>query len=301
MPTHMKDWTKKAFFIPIGLYNKIIRRGIKMSINFDLSGKVAVITGGAGILCGEMSRQLGSLGVKVAVLDLDGDKAKKVADDIVAAGGDAIGVKVDVLSKESLEAARDTILKKYGRLDILINGAGGNKKEATADENMSFFDIPVDALRWVFDLNFIGTVLTTQVFGKVMAEQKEGNIINMSSMASYRPLTKVIGYSAAKAAINNFTQWMAIYLNQNYSKDIRVNAIAPGFLLTQQNYYLLVDKETGGDTKRGNDIKNHTPMGRYGEPEELVGAIIWLCSDAASFVNGAVIPIDGGFAAFSGV
>ena len=193
------------------------------------------------------------------------------------------------------------MLKEFGRIDILINGAGGNKKEATTSDDMSFFDIPLDALQWVFNLNFMGTVLTTQVFGEVMAEQGSGNIINISSMSALTPLTRIVGYSAAKAAINNFTQWIAVYMNQNYSTNIRVNAIAPGFLLTQQNYYLLVDEKTGQDTERGKAIKKNTPMGRYGKPEELIGAVIWLASDASSFVNGVVVPIDGGFSAFSGV
>ncbi len=272
-----------------------------MDINFDLTDKVAVITGGAGILCSEMSRQLGARGVKVAVLDIDGDGAKEVAKEIVDAGGDAIGLKVDVLDKNSLIESKEKVMDKYGRVDILINGAGGNRADATTGDDMSFFDLPIDALQWVFNLNFMGAVLTTQVFGKIMAEQGEGNIINISSMAAIRPLTRVIGYGAAKASIDNFTKWMAIYLNQNHSKNIRVNAIAPGFLLTQQNYYLLVDEDTGGDTARGKSIKDHTPMGRYGKPQELIGAIIWLVSDAASFVNGTVIPIDGGFSAFAGV
>ncbi|HHW70350.1 MAG TPA: SDR family oxidoreductase [Clostridiales bacterium] len=272
-----------------------------MDINFDLTDKVAVITGGAGILCSEMSRQLGARGVKVAVLDIDEDGAKKVAKEIVDAGGDAIGLKVDVLDKDSLIESKEVVMDKYGRVDILINGAGGNRADATTGDDMSFFDIPIEALQWVFNLNFMGTILTTQVFGKVIAEQGEGNIINISSMAAIRPLTRVVGYGAAKAAIDNFTKWMAVYLNQNYSKNIRVNAIAPGFLLTQQNYYLLVDEDTGGDTPRGKAIKAHTPMGRYGKPEELIGAIIWLVSDAASFVNGTIIPIDGGFSAYAGV
>lgn len=166
---------------------------------------------------------------------------------------------------------------------------------------MSFFDIPADALQWVFHLNFIGTVLTTQVFGKLLAEQKSGCIINISSMAAILPLTRTIAYSSAKAAVSNFTQWIAVHFNQNYSTNIRVNAIAPGFLLTEQNRYLLVDEKTGEDTERGKLIIRNTPMGRYGKPDELVGAILWLASDSASFVNGIVIPIDGGFSAFSGV
>lgn len=272
-----------------------------MSVNFDLTGKVAVITGGAGILCSEMSKQLGARGVKVAVLDIKEDEAREVAQEIVDNGGDAIGVGVDVLNKDSLIESRKVVMDKYGKVDILINGAGGNRPDATTGEDMSFFDLPIDALEWVFNLNFMGTVLTTQVFGQVLVDQGKGNIINISSMAAIRPLTRVIGYGAAKASIDNFTKWMAVDLNQNYSTDIRVNAIAPGFLLTQQNHFLLVDKETGGDTPRGKSIKDHTPMGRYGKPEDLIGAILWLVSDAASFVNGTVIPIDGGFSAFSGV
>lgn len=272
-----------------------------MDALFDVKGKVAVITGAAGILCSEMARALGQRGVKVAVLDLDGERAQKVADEINNSGGTALAVQVDVLNKNTVEKARDKVLNEFGKVDILINGAGGNKKDATTSDVMKFFDIPQEAIQWVFNLNFIGTVLPTQVFGKVMADQGEGVIINISSMASYRPLTKVISYSAAKAAINNFTQWLAVHLNQNYSKNIRVNALAPGFFLTQQNYYLLVDEKTGEPTARGRQIIEHTPMGRYGTPDELIGTLIWLISDGAKFVNGAVIPVDGGFAAYSGV
>lgn len=268
---------------------------------FDVSGKVAAITGGAGILCSEMARALAKAGVKVAILDLNEEKAKVVADEICAAGGVAMAVRTDVLDKSSLEQAKDVVLKEFGKVDVLINGAGGNKKDATTSDDLSFFDMPAEAMQWVFNLNFIGTVLTTQVFGKVMTENGEGSIINISSMASMRPLTKIISYAAAKAAINNFTQWLAVHLNQNYSKNIRVNAIAPGFFLTEQNYFLLVDEETGKRTPRGDLIIQHTPMGRYGTPDELIGTVIWLISDGAKFVNGIVVPIDGGFAAFSGV
>jgi NAD(P)-dependent dehydrogenase (short-subunit alcohol dehydrogenase family) len=268
---------------------------------FNVSGKVAAITGGAGILCSEMARALAKEGVKVAILDLNEEKAKAVADEIRAAGGTAIAVKVDVLNKSSLEQAKDVVLKEFGKVDVLINGAGGNKKDATTSDDLSFFDMPAEAMQWVFNLNFIGTVLTTQVFGKVMVENGEGSIINISSMASMRPLTKIISYAAAKAAINNFTEWLAVHLNQNYSENIRVNAIAPGFFLTEQNYFLLVDEETGKRTPRGDLIIQHTPMGRYGTPDELIGTVIWLISDGAKFVNGIVVPIDGGFAAFSGV
>lgn len=268
---------------------------------FDVSGKVAAITGGAGILCSEMARALAKAGVKVAILDLNEEKAKVVADEICAAGGVAMAVRTDVLDKSSLEQAKDVVLKEFGKVDVLINGAGGNKKDATTSDDLSFFDMPAEAMQWVFNLNFIGTVLTTQVFGKVMTENGEGSIINISSMASMRPLTKIISYAAAKAAINNFTQWLAVHLNQNYSKNIRVNAIAPGFFLTEQNYFLLVDEETGKRTPRGDLIIQHTPMGRYGTPDELIGTVIWLISDGAKFINGIVVPIDGGFAAFSGV
>lgn len=185
-------------------------------------------------------------------------------------------------------------------MDILINGAGGNKKEATTSAELSFFEMDVDAIRWVFDLNMVGAVLTTQVFGKLLAEQGKGNVINIASMASVLPLTNTMAYSGAKAAVVNFTQWMAVHFNQNYSTEIRVNAIAPGFLLTQQNRFLM-QMEDGSPTERGKRVLDKTPMARYGEPEELAGPVMWLCSEAASFVNGAVIPIDGGFSAYWGV
>lgn len=268
---------------------------------FDITGKVSVVTGGGGILCSEMARALGKRGSKVAILDLNENQAKAIADEITSEGGTATPVKTDVLDKKSLENARDIVLETFGRVDILINGAGGNKKEATTSDTFEFFDIPPDAIQWVFNLNLLGTVLTTQVFGEVMAKQGEGVVINMSSMASLRPLTRVIGYTTAKAAINNFTQWMAVHFNLNYSKNIRVNAIAPGFFLTNQNRFLLLDEATGERTKRGQQIIDHTPMDRYGSPEDLIGTLIWLVSDASAFVNGIVVPVDGGFAAYSGV
>jgi len=268
---------------------------------FGLSGKVAAITGGGGVLCGAMSRALGRLGVKVAVLDLLEEAAQKVADDIVNEGGEAIAVQCDVLDKASLEAARDATLARFGRVDILINGAGGNKKEATTSPELSFFDLPPEAIRWVFDLNFLGTLLGSQVFGKVMAEQGEGCILNISSMNAFRPLTRIPAYSAAKAAVSNFTQWLAVHMAQEYSPNIRVNAIAPGFFLTAQNRFLLIDEASGELTPRGRTIIDHTPMGRFGDPEELIGTVIWLLSDSARFVHGVVVPVDGGFNAFSGV
>jgi len=272
-----------------------------MSDPFDISGKAAVVTGGGGVLCSEMARALAGRGAKVAVLDINEAQAKAAADTIRARGGVAVGLAANVLDRPSLERARDAVVREFGAVDILINGAGGNKADATVSDYMSFFDMPAEAIQWVFNLNILGTILPTQVFGKVMAERGEGIIINISSMNSFRPLTKIVAYSAAKAAVNNFTQWMAVHFNQDYSKNIRVNAIAPGFLLTSQNRFLLVDEETGEPTARGNQIIGHTPMGRYGEPEDLIGTLLWLVSDAAKFVNGVVVPIDGAFSAYSGV
>ena len=268
---------------------------------FDLSGKVAVVTGGGGVLAGAMSRALGRVGVKVAVLDLILEAAQKVVDEVVAAGGEAVAVKCDVLDKVSLEAACRTVLERFGRVDILINGAGGNKKQATTGSDLSFFDLPSDAVQWVFNLNFIGTLLPSQVFGRILAKRGEGVILNISSMNAFRPLTKVPAYSAAKAAVSNFTQWLAVHMSQEYSNKIRVNAIAPGFFLTEQNRFLLTDEANGELTPRGKTIIDHTPMGRFGNPEDLISTILWLLSPGAAFVHGVVIPVDGGFSAFSGV
>ncbi|HSR34315.1 MAG TPA: SDR family oxidoreductase [Anaerolineae bacterium] len=268
---------------------------------FNLENKVAAVTGGGGVLCGTMSRVLGRLGVKVAVLDLFPEAAQKVADDITAAGGEAIAVQCDVLNKDSVEAAAQRVVATYGRVDILINGAGGNKKEATTSPDLAFFDLPADAVQWVFNLNFIGTLLPSQVFGRLMAEQGQGSILNMSSMSALQPLTRVPAYSAAKAAVSNFTQWLAVHVAQEYSPTIRVNALAPGFFLTEQNRFLLTDEATGDLTPRGKTIITNTPMDRFGTPEELIGTTIWLLSSAAEFVTGITVPIDGGFSAFSGV
>lgn len=268
---------------------------------FDISGKVVVITGGGGILCGNIARALAKRGAKIAVLDVKKEVADLVADEINRGDGEAISVVANVLEKESLEKAKDEVLNKFKRVDVLVNGAGGNKKEATTSEKLSFFDIPIDALQSVFALNFMGTFLACQVFGKVFAEQKEGVILNISSMNSFRPLTKVVGYSAAKSAVNNFTQWLAVHMAKEHSPRIRVNAIAPGFFLTEQNKFLLVDEKTGKQTLRGKQIIEHTPMSRYGKPEDLVGTVIWLISPASEFVTGTIIPIDGGFSAYSGV
>jgi len=268
---------------------------------FSLEDKVAVVTGGGGVLCGAMSRALGRVGVKVAVLDLFEEAAQRVAGDIVAAGGEAIAVRCDVLDKASLEAARDAVLARFGRVDILINGAGGNKKQATTSSDLSFFDLPTEAVQWVFNLNFIGTLLPSQVFGKLMADQGEGCVLNISSMNAFRPLTRIPAYSAAKAAVSNFTQWLAVHISQEYSTDIRVNAIAPGFFLTEQNRFLLTDEGTGELTPRGRTIVDHTPMACFGHPDDLIGTVLWLLSPGAAFVHGVVVPVDGGFSAFSGV
>ena len=268
---------------------------------FDLSGQVAAVTGGGGVLCGALSRALGKAGVKVAVLDLFEEAAEEVAKDIRDQGGQAIAVKCDVLNKPSIEAAKDVVLEAFGKVDILINGAGGNKREATTSPEMSFFDLPADAVQWVFNLNFIGSLLPSQVFGKLIAEQGTGSIINISSMNAFRPLTKIPAYSGAKAAVSNFTQWLAVHMSQNYSTKVRVNALAPGFFLTAQNRFLLLNEETQKWTPRGQQILDHTPMGHFGDPEDLIGTIFWLLSPSASFVHGVVVPIDGGFSAYSGV
>lgn len=269
--------------------------------SFDIKGKVVVVTGGGGVICGGQAKMCGELGAKVAVLDLFQEPAEKVAAEIVEAGGEAIGVACDVLNKEAVQAACDIVMAKWGRVDILINGAGGNKPAATTNAEQSFFDLPADALDWVLKLNLLGTILPCQVFGKVMADNGEGNILNISSMNAFRPLTRIPAYSAAKAAINNFTQWLAVDIAMNFSPNIRVNAIAPGFFVGNQNRDLLYVKGTKELTPRGNQIVSHTPMGRFGEFEELLGATLYLISPASNFVTGVVLPIDGGFSSYTGV
>jgi len=268
---------------------------------FSLHEKKVVITGAAGVIGSEIAKEMANLGASIALLDLFENKAQQIADDINKNGGRAIAIKADVLDKKSLKNAKEKVISEFGCVDILINGAGGNKKEATTSEDLSFFEMPEEALKWVLDLNFTGIVMTTQVFGEEIAKAGKGCILNISSMAAILPLTNTISYSAAKAAVSNFTQWMAVHYNHNYSKNIRVNAIAPGFLLTEQNKYLMIDENTGNPSERGQRVLDNTPMNRYGQPKELIGAVIWLCSEAASFVNGAIIPIDGGFSIYSGV
>lgn len=252
-------------------------------------------------MCGAIAKALANAGAKVAVWDINAPAATKVCDEIKSDNGLSIAVKCNVLDKKDMKAAKEKTIAELGEIDILINGAGGNKKEATTSEELPFFDLPEDALRFVFDVNLMSAFFTSQVIAKDMAERGHGVIINISSMNAIRPLTKIVAYSAAKAALSNFTQWLAVHMCRNYSENIRVNAIAPGFFLTEQNRFLLTDEETGELTARGKTIIDHTPMARFGKPEDLVGTVMWLISDAAKFVTGTVIPVDGGFSAFSGV
>jgi len=267
----------------------------------QLAGKVAVVTGGGGVLCSAMSQALAEHGAAVAVLDLSLDAAQAVADKIRVAGGKACALAADVLSRPSLEQAAREIHREIGPVDILINGAGGNKPAATVGPDASFFDIPADAIQWVFNLNCLGTILPCQVFVRDMVDKTQGVVINVASMAGIRPLTRILAYSAAKAAVANFTQWLAVHMAQVYSPRIRVNAIAPGFFLTAQNEYLLRNKETNELTDRGKTIRAHTPADRFGAPADLLGTLVWLVGDGASFVTGVVVPVDGGFSAFGGV
>ena len=267
---------------------------------FDVRGKHVAVTGAAGVLGSEMSRALAARGAKVAVLDIDAAAAAALCKDIAAAGGAAECVTCDVLKKDSVEKAFAQAVEKLGAVDVLINGAGGNKREATCVPPETFFDLSGEAVRWVFELNCLGTIIPSQVFGKHMAERGRGVIVNVSSMCAFRPLTRVVGYSAAKAAVSNFTQWLAVYMAQTHSPSVRVNAIAPGFFLTEQNRFLLT-QEDGELTDRGRQIIAHTPAGRFGKPAELIGTLVWLISDAAEFVTGIVVPVDGGFSAYSGV
>jgi len=269
---------------------------------FSLKGKNVVITGGAGILGSVIARGLGKAGAKIAICDINDQPREKVVNSLKKEKIEAKGYWIDVMDKEKIEKTYQKIIQDFKKIDILLNAAGGNIKEATTSENLSFFDLSLKGLEKVVTLNlFGGAILPSQVFGKIMIDNKEGgSIINISSMNAFRPLTRIPGYSAAKAAVSNFTQWLAVHFAQNYNKKLRVNAIAPGFFSTRQNRYLLLD-EKGNLTPRGKTILSHTPMGKFGDPEDLIGVCIWLASDASRFVTGVVIPIDGGFSAFSGV
>lgn len=285
---------------------------MNVPLNIDLNGKVAVVTGGGGILCGVMARALAACGAKVAVLDLRAENAQKVADAIKADGGAAIGVAANVLERESLQQAEKAVAEAFGRCDILVNGAGGNHPKGTTTKEylekadlaegvkdlVTFYELDPAGVEFVFNLNFLGTLLPTQIFSRGMAENNGGVIINISSMNSFTPLTKIPAYSGAKAAISNFTKWLAVHMSK---VNIRVNAIAPGFFVTDQNRALLMNPD-GSLTARGEKIIAHTPMGKFGTPEDLLGTLLWLVDEkAAGFVNGTVIPVDGAFSAYSGV
>lgn len=266
----------------------------------ELSGKVAVVTGGGGVLCAAIAEGLAREGIRTVLVDIDPEKTNCVLDRVVSAGGVGLALEASVLRREDLERAAEKILSEFGRVDFLINGAGGNLPDATTGAERPFFDLPEEAVRSVVDLNFLGTFLASQVFGRKIAGQEEGVIINIASMNAIRPLTRIPAYSAAKAAVANFTQWLAVYMAQEISPRIRVNAIAPGFFLTEQNRYLL-HAEHGKLTARGKQILDHTPMGRFGQPQDLVSTVVWLLSPESSFVHGIVVPVDGGFSAYSGV
>lgn len=283
-----------------------------ITLKSNLEGKVAVITGGGGILCGSIARGLAKKGVKTAILDISLDKAISVVEEILNEGGDALAVKCDVLNKEEVKSAKEKVIEKYGKCDILINGAGGNHPKGTTTkeifelsdlqqenkELITFFDLEVDGFEFVFNLNFLGTFIVSQVFLEEMVKHENSTIVNVSSMSAFSPMTKVPAYSAAKAAVSNFTYWLAVHFAK---VGIRVNAIAPGFFLTEQNKNLLIHND-GTPTERYKKIIDHTPLGRLGVPEDLLGTVLWLCDENASgFVTGTVIPIDGGFMAYSGV
>jgi NAD(P)-dependent dehydrogenase (short-subunit alcohol dehydrogenase family) len=275
-----------------------------MNLNraFDFTEKVAVVIGGSGVLCSALALVLGQQGAAVVVVGHTRmTRAQEVADQIVAQGGQAIALQADVLDKKSLEVLAQRTIDAFGHVDILINGAGGAKKEATTSEQLSFFDLPEEAVRWVFDLNFMGSFLACQVFGRYMVEQDSGCILNIASFGAERPLTRSVAYSAAKAAIVNFTQWLAVHMSQEYSPDIRVNALMPGFFLTEQNRFLLLGEQSGELTERGQRIIAHTPLGRFGRPEDLVGPALTLLSDVAAFMHGTIVVVDGGISAFGGV
>lgn len=273
----------------------------KLAKWYDFTGQTIVITGGTGILGGAIACALAGCGARLAILDLRLETGQALLERMGANAANTALIHADVLKVDSLRHAGEEVLSRFGKVDALVNSAGGNQPQATTSPDQRFFDLPADALRWVFDLNLLGTILPCQVFGRMMAERGEGTILNISSMNAFRPLTRIPAYSAAKAGVSNFTQWLAVHMAQEYSPRIRVNAIAPGFFLTNQNRFLLTERVTGNLTARGKSILAHTPMGRFGDPEDLLGAVLWLLSPASAFVTGTILPIDGGFSAFSGV
>jgi NAD(P)-dependent dehydrogenase (short-subunit alcohol dehydrogenase family) len=267
---------------------------------FSVENKIVVITGGTGVLGSVMAKGMAAAGAHVIIVGRRIEAGQKVVSEIESAGGKAHFFQADVLNKDELQQAKNKIITAVGTIDILINGAGGNMPGATIPPDKTFFDLDHKAFQQVVDLNLLGTVLPSQVFGEVMAAHKKGIIINISSMSAFKPITRVVGYSAAKAAIDNFTQWLAVEMAKKVGQGIRVNAIAPGFFITEQNRALLTNPD-GSLTARGNAVIHQTPFGRFGEAEELVGTLIWLCSDASKFVTGVVVPVDGGFNSFFGV
>ncbi len=267
---------------------------------FKLNGKVAIITGGAGVLGSAMTAGLTQAGAKVGILSRTESKVEQAVQNIQANSGEALALVADVLKEDQLQAAKAKVLKTWGKIDILINCAGGNMSGATIQPTQSIFDLSLDAFTKVTDLNLKGTVLPSMIFGQSMISQENGCIINISSMAAQQAITRIVGYSAAKAAIDNFTKWLAVEMATKYGEGIRVNAIAPGFFIAEQNRKLLLQKD-GSYTDRANTIIQNTPMKRFGRPDELVSTVLWLCSDTSSFITGIVVPIDGGFSAFSGV
>ena len=268
---------------------------------YDFNGQTVVMTGGTGVLGSEIACALAACGAQVAILHQNPQHGRDLLARLGADAAKAMLFPADLLQPEELRNAARQIADRFGKIDGLINAAGGNRPQASTSNNVKFFDLPVEALRQVLDLNLVSTMLSCQLFGKIMAGNGGGTILNVSSMAASRPLTRVPAYSAAKAAVNNFTQWLAVHMALEYSHAIRVNAIAPGFFLTEQNRLLLTDPATGEWTERGKAILEHTPMKRMGAPEDLVGAALWLLSPASAFVTGVVVPIDGGFSAYSGV
>jgi NAD(P)-dependent dehydrogenase (short-subunit alcohol dehydrogenase family) len=273
---------------------------VKAEELFRLDGRLAVVTGATGVLGGAIARGLAAAGARVAVLGRRAQRAEEVAESIRAGGGEAVATPADVLDPAGLEQVREDLLARYGRIDVLVNAAGGNRPDAVVPESGTFFDLAPPALREVFELNLMGTLLPCQVFGAALAAQGSGAIVNISSMAAIRPLTRIVAYGAAKAAVDNLTRWLAVEVARRHGPGLRVNAIAPGFFLGEQNRAMLMGPD-GVPTARGSAILAHTPAGRFGEPDELVATAVWLCGPGAAFVTGVVVPVDGGFSAYAGV
>jgi NAD(P)-dependent dehydrogenase (short-subunit alcohol dehydrogenase family) len=270
-------------------------------VPYDFSGRTVVLTGGTGVLGSEMARALAGCGANVVLLARKVDKAAALVESFAKTKGRHLVLAADALERPAVEKAAKAAVEQFGRVDALVNGAGGNDPRTTTNPDNRFFDIPAEAFSQVVSLNLLGTVIPSQVFARQMVEQRDGVILNVSSVNASRPLTRIAAYSAAKAAVTNFTQWLAVHLAEEYSPNIRVNALMPGFFLTEQNRFLLTDKDTGALTARGKKIVEHTPMRRFGAAEDLTGAVLWLLSPASRFVTGVVLPVDGGFTAFSGV